>query len=192
MGKGTRVTSACELEIEQALVQRFGVSLRIAIADSGREALSRALSAAARTLDTIEHWPCSYASLSHSGDVAIAIVLPPSIDAIGVGIDLEHERPIKPGMARLICDAHEHAWLAALPTERRAAETLRLWTAKEALYKADPVQGDAIVAEYALARPGDEISVGGRLNSEHHAKVTSLRHDGAVISVALCLSRGES
>jgi 4'-phosphopantetheinyl transferase EntD len=95
-------------------------------------------------------------------------------------------------MARLICDESERAWLAALPSECRASETLRLWTAKEALYKADPVQGDAIVAEYALAGPGDQVTVGGRSNSDHHATVTSLRHAGAVVSVALCMPGGGS
>jgi 4'-phosphopantetheinyl transferase EntD len=192
VGEGARVTSAFALELETLLERRLGAALCIAISDSGREALARALLAAARALDTVERWPCPYASLTHSGDVAIAVAVPPSLHAVGVGIDLEHDRPIKPEIARLICDDRERAWLAALPSERRAAETLRLWTAKEALFKADPVQGDAIVAEYALACPGDEVTIGGRLDSDHHAMVTSLRHAGAVVSVALCLSGGPS
>ena len=65
----------------------------------------------------------------------------------GLGIDLELDRPMKPAMARIICGAGELAWLETQPTERRGAELLRLWTAKEALYKADPAQGDSIVAE---------------------------------------------
>ena len=86
---------------------------------------------------------------------------------------------------------HERAWLDTLPSERRDAELLRLWTAKEALYKADPTQGESIVAEYVLASPGDEITTGGRRDSTHHATVTSLRQIGAVLSVAICLP-GES
>jgi 4'-phosphopantetheinyl transferase EntD len=175
-------------ELETTIARRLGAPVHVAVATTGRDALASALRAAGRQPDVVASWPCSYASLTHSGDVAIAVALPPHVTAVGIGIDLEHDRPIKPGMARLICDDHERAWLDSLPNERRAAETLRLWTAKEALYKADPVQGDSIVAEYVLACPGDDVTIGGRLDSTHSATVMSLRHDGAVLSVALCLS----
>lgn len=174
--------------LERAISRRLGVPLRIAIAATGREALASALRAASRAADAVSSWPCPFASLTHSGDVAIAIALPPDVCATGIGIDLELDRPIKPGMARLICGERERAWVSSLPAERQAAEVLRLWTAKEALYKADPGQGDAIVADYTLAQPGRAVTTGGRLDSQRHATVTSLRSAGAVISVALCLT----
>lgn len=182
---------ALAYELERSLSHRLGAPLRIGVAATGREALAIALAAADRAADAVASWPCPFASLTHSGDVAIAVALPPHVRATGIGIDLEHDRPIKPGMARLICCKHERSWLASLPVERQPAEVLRLWTAKEALYKADPAQGDAIVADYTLAHPGDPITAGGRLDSFHRATVTSLRPPGAVISVALQLS-GES
>lgn len=186
------MTTALADGLERSIAERLGAPLRIGIASTGSEALAIALRAAGRAGDAVASWPCSFASLTHSGDLAIAVALPAHVQATGIGIDLEHDRPIKPGMARLICGEHERAWLGSLPSERHAAEVLRLWTAKEALFKADPAQRDAIVAEYTLACPGDDVTTGGRADSTHHATVTSLRRDGAVISVALCLPGGPS
>ena len=188
MGKGARVIPALAYELEWWLAGLLGAPLRVGIATTGRDALAIALRAANRAPDAVAGWPCPFASLTHSGDVAVAVAVPPDVRTIGIGIDLEHDRPIKPGMVRLICSEHERAWLASLPAERQAAEVLRLWTAKEALYKADPAQGDAIVAEYSLAHPGASVTTGGRLDSACPATVMSLRRAGAVISVAVRLS----
>lgn len=179
------MTSALAYDLERVLASRLGAPLRLAIAATGDAALALALRAAGHALDAVTGWPCPFASLTHSGDVAIAVALPPEHGAAGIGIDLEHDRPIKPDMARLICGTHERAWLESLPAARRPAEVLRLWTAKEALYKADPAQGDAIVAEYTLAEPGDVVTTGGRPDASRPATVTSLRYPGAVLSVAL-------
>lgn len=178
-------------ELEEAIERRLHAPVRVAIAATGREALAEALRAAGRPDAPITRWPCPFASLTHSGDVAIAVAVPPDVPAIGIGVDLEHDRPIKAGMARLICDTHERAWLATVPAELQPFEVLRLWTAKEALYKADPEQGDAIVADYALESPSAAVTTGGRVGSSHHATLVSLRRPGAVISIALCLT-GES
>jgi hypothetical protein len=182
------VIKALAHELERWLADVLGVPLRIGVAERGPDALALALRAADRTSDAALSWPCPFASLTHSRAIAIAIAVPPDVRAVGIGIDLEHERPVKPGMARLICGEHERAWLAALPAERQGAEVLRLWTAKEALYKADPGQGDAIVAEYTLANPGAPITTGRRRASDRPATVTSLRPPGGVLSVALQLS----
>ena len=109
-------------KIEQEIERRLGVPVRVGLASTGREALAAALLAAGRPGDPIWSWPCSFASLTHSGDVALAVALPLNVHAIGIGVDLEHDRPIRPGMDRLICDAHERAWLASLPAERHALE----------------------------------------------------------------------
>lgn len=181
------MTSVLARELEREVARRLGAPVHVGVAATGPEALAIALAAAGRAPDSAPSWPCPFASLTHSGDVAIAVALPPHVHATGIGIDLELDRPVKPGMARLICAAGERAWIESLPAERQPAEVLRLWTAKEALYKADPAQGDAIVAEYTLARPGDAITTGGRAGATHHATVTSLRPEGAVVSVALRL-----
>lgn len=187
MGKGPRVTSLLAHELEREVARRLGAPVHVGVAATGPEALAIALTAAGRAPDSAASWPCSFASLTHSGDIAIAVALPPHVHAAGIGVDVELDRPVKSGMARLICAAGERAWLESLPAERQPAELLRLWTAKEALYKADPAQGDAIVAEYTLAHPEDTITLGGRTDTTHHATVTSLRAEGAVVSVALRL-----
>ena len=173
------------MQLESAIALRLGASVRVAVAANGPDALAGALRAAGRAPAPPPAWPCPYASLTHSGDVAIAVALPAHVAASGLGVDLELDRTVKDGMARLICDRHERAWLAGLPADRRAAQVLRLWTAKEALYKADPAQGDAIIAEYALASPGDEVTTGGRGPAAQPATVVSLRVANAFVSVAL-------
>ncbi len=170
--------------VQAAAAAHLSVALHVAVDRTGPAALTRALRAAGRSTDA-PIWPCPYASLTHSGAVAIAVALPATSTADGLGVDLELDRPVRPGLARLVCDAHELAWLDTLPAEQRAAETLRLWTIKEALYKADPVQGDAIVADYAVANPGDERTTGRRSGSADQATVFSMRFGGGVLSVAL-------
>jgi phosphopantetheinyl transferase (holo-ACP synthase) len=182
------VTSELAYALERAITLLLGAPVCVGVAATGSDALAIALRAAGRPLGAVDSWPCPFASLTHSADTAIAVALPPEVRADGIGIDLEHDREINPGMARLICGAHERAYLATLPADRQPAEVLRLWTAKEALYKADPAQGDSIVAEYTLVHPDAPVTTGGRLDSSHHATVTSLRSAGAVISVALRLT----
>jgi len=177
------VTSELAYALERAISLLLGVPVSVGVAETGSDALAIALRGAGRP--AVDRWPCPFASLTHSADTAIAVALPPGIPAEGIGIDLEHDREIKPGMARLICGEHERAYLATLPAERQAAEVLRLWTAKEALYKADPAQGDSIVAEYTLAQPGDQLTYLFRLDASRPATVTSLRRPGVVDSVAL-------
>jgi len=177
------VRTALASRVEAAVAERLGARVHVAVDATGPAALARALEAAGRP--AVPAWPCAYASLTHSQDVAIAVALPADARADGLGIDLELDRPVKPGLARLLCDAHELAWLATVPEERRAAELLRLWTIKEALYKANPAQGDSIVANYAVASPGAEVSEGRRPDDAVGATVLSLRIDDATISVAL-------
>jgi len=170
-------------ELAAAASACFATPVHVAIAATGAEALAGALAAARRPMTT-PVWPCPYASLTHCGDVAVAVAVPLGRPADGVGVDLEFERPIRSGFARMICAAHELAWLDTLPPEARAAEVLRLWTVKEALYKADLAQGDAIVAHYAVAEPGKLHTTGARSGGEPSI-VFSTRVAGGVLSIAL-------
>jgi 4'-phosphopantetheinyl transferase EntD len=148
----------------------------------GRAALAAALRAAGRDPEASPPWPCRFASLSHSRGVAVAVVLDAAAPGrAGLGVDLELDRVLRPGLAAVFCDARELAWLDAGPADLRDAETLRLWTAKEALYKADAAQGDAIVAEYRVAVPA--LDRGGR--GAATTRLCALRLPGAALSVAL-------
>lgn len=92
-------------------------------------------------------------SLTHAGGVAFAVACDTPVG--GVGIDFEPARTtVDPRAGRFFLRPAEQDWLAALPQRRRARALLRLWTAKEALYKATPDNGGALLGDYRLADPG--------------------------------------
>ena len=103
------------------------------------------------------------------------------MDTLGV-------RPMKAGMALIFCNDRERAWLSDLPVDERPAALLQLWTAKEALYKADAAQGDSIVAEYGVDVP--TLARGGR-GAARSTRLISLRTGAALLSVALDLEEDE-
>ncbi len=181
-------------DVERAIAAALGAPVCVAIAylDTvagaadehalGRVALARALAAAGRGDEPVTRWPCPFASVSHSRGLAVAVALPRAHAVRGLGVDVELDRPVRPGLAGVFCDARERAWLEAQPACGRDAAVLQLWTAKEALYKADAAQGDAIVAEYAVEVPS--LSRGGRGHGRS-ARLVSLRIGDASLSVAL-------
>jgi hypothetical protein len=182
--------------LEEAIAAALGAPVRVAIEHAsdagaydpvddhvlGRRALARALTAAGRRADEVTTWPCTFASVSHSRGTAVAVALPRGEDARGLGVDLERDRPVRAGLAGVFCDARERAWLDTVPAAERDAAVLQLWTAKEALYKADTAQGDAIVAEYGVEVPS--LARGGR-GAARTTRLTSLRIGDASLSVAL-------
>ena len=117
-------------------------------------------------------------SLTHADEGAIAAG---SIWArpTGLGVDLEPDRPVDPRTTRFFLDDAERAWLARMPEADRAAEQLRLWTVKEAVFKADLANRD-----------GDgraEIRSAGRARRRSTGELfgfTSARFRGAHLSVA--------
>ena len=179
-------------ELEHAIAAALDAPVRVAVehaaagADDdhalGKTALARALVAAGRSADEVTAWPCHFASVSHSKGVAIAVALPRDRRARGLGVDLEIDRPMKAGMALIFCNDRERAWLSDLPVDERPAAMLQLWTAKEALYKADAAQGDSIVAEYGVDVP--TLARGGR-GAARSTRLISLRTGAALLSVAL-------
>ena len=181
-------------ELEQTIATALDAPVRVAVAHAaagsdddhalGKTALARALVAAGRSADEVTAWPCPFASVSHSKGVAIAVALPRDHSARGLGIDLEIDRPMKSGMALIFCNDRERAWLADLPVDERPGAMLQLWTAKEALYKADATQGDSIVAEYGVDVP--TLARGGR-GAARSTRLVSLQTGGASLSVALHL-----
>ncbi|MBZ0234102.1 MAG: 4'-phosphopantetheinyl transferase superfamily protein, partial [Deltaproteobacteria bacterium] len=114
--------------------------------------------------------------------VAVAVALPRGARARGLGVDVELDRPVRRGLAGVFCDARERAWLDTLPAADRDGSVLQLWTAKEALFKADAAQGDAIVAEYRVDVP--TLTRGGR-DAARKSRLFSLRTGDASVSVAL-------
>lgn len=77
--------------------------------------------------------PCT--SLTHAAGYAISVAVPRGMLA-GLGVDLEARRETSPQTARFFLTDSERAWLERRPADCRSAERVRLWTVKEAVYKA--------------------------------------------------------
>ncbi|HEX2313482.1 MAG TPA: phosphopantetheine-binding protein [Thermomonospora sp.] len=104
---------------------------------------------------TAHRYPNRRLSLTHtdrcSAVAGVVGPLPPPL--AGVGLDLEPPRPADPRTARFFLDDREQGWLADVPERRRAEEHVRLWTLKEALFKADPGNAAATLRDYAVHDP---------------------------------------
>jgi 4'-phosphopantetheinyl transferase EntD len=97
-------------------------------------------------------FPHKVISLSHSGPYAVAAGVK-SRATSGLGVDLELSRTPKSGSERFFLNAQEQIWiLTALPITR-PRELLRLWTVKEALFKANPHNRDSLLGHYGLIDP---------------------------------------
>jgi acyl carrier protein len=120
-----------------------------------RRAFRAALTGCGRDADTSAwRFPSPVASLSHSTDLAVAAVLPgPAGPVAGVGVDLELDRTPDRRTARFFLTDAELGWLHTLPVRARPPALLRLWTVKEAVFKADPANADGALGHYAVADP---------------------------------------
>ncbi|MCP4821485.1 MAG: 4'-phosphopantetheinyl transferase superfamily protein [Shimia sp.] len=74
-------------------------------------------------------------SITHDRHSALAIVAPET-KYRAVGIDVEPDAPLKPELMRAICTPEEANVLAALPQDERLLLGRRLFSAKEAVFKA--------------------------------------------------------
>jgi 4'-phosphopantetheinyl transferase EntD len=162
--------------LEAALTQSLGLPLRLAVAceplaaaalsPAGRARLARygearrqqwllgraALSALLRRLHRADDaatltLPQPSLSLTHAGGLAIAL----GCDRPGVwlGVDFEAGRKLRPGLGRLFLQPAEAHSLAAADN----STLLRVWTAKEAAFKADPANRGAVLRDYVLDTP---------------------------------------
>lgn len=122
---------------------------------TGRAALRRLLRRLDRGPDASGlDYPRPDMSLAHCAGLAIAVA---SLDAgaAGLGVDLESDRPMPPAAAAFFLTERERARLDRRPAppeaEAREAALMRLWTVKEALFKADPANRSRILADYEVA-----------------------------------------
>lgn len=111
----------------------------------GRAALRALLPEGHDTSDV--RFPHRRLSLSHAGGVAVAVRGEAHLG--GIGVDFEPRRPdANPRIARYFLSPSEQA--AAVG----AGALLRLWTIKEALYKATPDNRRCTLVDFRLADPG--------------------------------------
>lgn len=120
----------------------------------GRRALRRALAACGYPADTgLYSFPSPVSSVSHSGGSSLAAVALPPAPVTGVGVDVELGRSADPQTGRFFLTASELRWLATVPLADRGRETLRMWTVKEALFKADAASTQTTLSDYVTVSP---------------------------------------
>ncbi len=89
-----------------------------------------------RNADRTPRWPTGWVgSITHSGS-ACAVAVARASARLGSGLDLEPDRPVKPGLERMICFGDELAWIAAAGESEVGRRCRLVFSAKEAVYKA--------------------------------------------------------
>jgi 4'-phosphopantetheinyl transferase EntD len=127
----------------------------------GRAALKRLLRRLGEPEDTGGiRFPSPRFALTHQGRWAIAVAARAK-GTRGVGIDFETRRPPAEG-ARFFLAPRERAWWGA--RRRATAELTRLWTVKEALFKADPGNAQFGLPDYVLDDPAAAKGTARRRN----------------------------
>jgi acyl carrier protein len=96
-------------------------------------------------------FPHPRASVTNGERAGAAAVLV-SGPAAGIGVDLEHDRPVTPAMARFYLHDDELSTVVR-PGYGPGDDPLRLWTVKEAIFKADPGNAGRIVRDYRVTDP---------------------------------------
>ncbi|BFU44885.1 4'-phosphopantetheinyl transferase family protein [Krasilnikovia sp. MM14-A1004] len=154
----------------------------------GRAALRRVADRLGERVDTDRLvLPHPRLTLTHSHGVAVAVGARGA--STGIGVDLEAVRPVNPGIARLFLTAAERTRLgAAAPAGSAAPATspdvlLRLWTVKEAVFKADTGNAGRILADYELCRPAAWSGHATRGGSRFRYRTVQL--PGHLVSVAV-------
>jgi len=120
----------------------------------GRAALKRLQASIGGAEDTsILKFPHPKLSLTHSETWAIAVGST-SPRLLGIGVDLEVKGAPKPETARRFLNPAELVWLRRMDEGDREKMLHRLWTVKEATFKADPENPGKTLRDYGLADPG--------------------------------------
>lgn len=147
---------------------------------TSRRALRLVLSSCGMPADTAGYrFPHPRLSLTHTPRASVAAaVLGPS--PRGAGIDLELPRPVDPRTARFFLAGPERS--AAVGP----AEHLRLWTVKEALFKANLRNHRTNLRDYALLDPSRHAGT-ARAPDGTRLGYLSTRIAGAYLSVAAAL-----
>ena len=118
----------------------------------GRAALKPLMPAWGRDTSALA-FPHPRLSLTHGGGVVVAARCDGGVQ--GVGVDLEPWRPeVDARVGRFFLGGRERAWLYALRPRRRARAVIRLWTVKEALFKASAGNAGASLLDYEVDDPG--------------------------------------
>jgi hypothetical protein len=117
--------------------------------------------------------------------------LDPAAVLLGVGLDIETNRVVHPEAARFFLTDRELEWVKALGPEASPQHLLRLWTVKEAIFKADPDNSRKILGDYVLENPSQwEGSAYPRDRTFLRFQYSSVQLDKGFLSIAL-VAKGE-
>jgi len=149
----------------------------------GRAALKRLLSSLGGSDDTsLLKFPHQRISLTHSESWAVAVGTA-SQKLRGIGVDLEVKSVPKPETARRFMNPAEMVWLRRMEEEERPRMLHRLWTVKEAAFKADPQNQGKTLKDYGMADPG--YVAGKARRGELEFYYASFEVPGGFLSVAV-------
>lgn len=171
---GVAVSGEAELFPEESLAVLRAVPRRRAEFAAGRLAARRAmakLGAPATEIpagpDRAPVWPQGIVgSISHSDGLCVAVVgFAHDVEALGV--DIEADAPLDPALIPEICLSEE---LETLPEAARPAQARRVFSAKEAAYKAHYPRARRIFGFHALS-----VDLpGGRARFTDHPEVAAI------------------
>ena len=115
----------------------------------GRSALKKVFEHLNKSIDVTKiSFPDECFSISHTEDCAVAIGILESVESSnGVGIDLELSRKVDAKHTRYYLSKYESDLVNSND------DLLRLWTVKEALFKADPSNDGGILKNYNVKNP---------------------------------------
>ena len=115
----------------------------------GRSALKKVFEYLNKSIDVAKiAFPDQCFSISHTKDCAVAIGVLDSVESSnGVGIDLELSRKVDAKHTRYYLSKYESDLVNSND------DLLRLWTVKEALFKADPSNDGGVLKNYNVKNP---------------------------------------
>jgi phosphopantetheinyl transferase len=149
----------------------------------GRAALKRLQASLGASEDTSTlKFPHPRLSLTHSENWAIAVGST-SPKLRGIGVDLEMKGVPKPETARRFLNPAEMVWLRRMDEHEQPKMLYRLWTVKEAIFKADPDNAGKTLKDYGLADPG--YVAGKARRGERAFYYASFEVPGGFLSVAV-------
>lgn len=97
-------------------------------------------------------FPNACTSLTHISGFAIAVAVPEGA-LRGVGVDLEVRRATTPRIERFFLTKRERAALARRPAHLHCDDRVRLWTVKEAVFKACPENHSLSLTSFEVENP---------------------------------------
>ncbi|HVE45376.1 MAG TPA: 4'-phosphopantetheinyl transferase superfamily protein [Acidimicrobiales bacterium] len=125
-------------------------------------------------------------TLDRAGEAIAAELLRSDGDLAGIGIDYEPWRKD--------VDLRTSRFFLRPPEQAHATDArglLRLWTVKEALFKATPDNADATLLAYEISDPAGASGCARGPRGEQ-IRYVSLDLDGGVLAVAACLAAGSN